>query len=77
MASIPVIIVVRAETSLHEVRLACERHGLTQVQEIPRLNILRGFIERNRIPELGKIPGIRSVEPEREIALPPPRSPVQ
>jgi hypothetical protein len=77
MASISVIIVVTAETSLHEVRLACERHGLTPVQEIPRLNILRGLIERNRIPELGNIPGVRSVEREREIQLPPPRSPVQ
>jgi len=77
MPLISVIIVVRADSSLHEVRLACERHGLTEVQEIPRLNIVRGLIERNRIAELGKIPGIRSVEREREIQLPPPRSPVQ
>jgi hypothetical protein len=77
MEAISVIIVVRAESSLHEVRLACERHGLTQVQEIPRLSILRGLIERNRLPELGKIPGISSIEREREIQLPPRRSPIQ
>ena len=77
MASIAVIVVVKAESDLHDVRLACERYGLTQVQEIPNLGILRGFIGPEKIANLLDVPGVKSVEREREIQLPPPSSPVQ
>jgi len=47
------------------------------VRALPRLGILKGLIEEDRMAELTKAPGVRSVEKEKEIKLPPPRPPVQ
>jgi hypothetical protein len=77
MSEIPVIVLVDDGADLQKVKANCEAHGLVQVRALPRLRILKGLIEEDRIAELTKRPGVRSVEKEREIRLPPPRSPVQ
>jgi hypothetical protein len=77
MTEIPVIVLVDGGVDLQKIKVNCERYGLTQVRALPRLGILKGLIEEDRMAELTKAPGVRSVEKEKEIKLPPPRSPVQ
>jgi len=77
MTEIAVIVLVDGGADLQKIKANCERYGLTQVRALPRLGILKGLIEEGRMAELTKAPGVRSVEREREIKLPPPRSPVQ
>jgi|AmaraimetFIIA100_FD_contig_91_572638_length_1327_multi_3_in_0_out_0_3 hypothetical protein len=77
MTQIPVIVLVDDGADLQKVTANCARYGLTQVRALPRLGILKGLIEKDRMAELTKAPGVRSVEKEREVKLPPPRSPVQ
>jgi len=77
MTEIPVIVLVEGGADLQKIKANCERYGLTQVRALPRLGILKGLIEEDRMAELTKAPGVRSVEKEKEIKLPPPRSPVQ
>ena len=77
MTEIPVIVLVDGGADLQKIKANCERYGLTQVRALPRLGILKGLIEEGRMAELTKAPGVLSVEKEREIKLPPPRSPVQ
>jgi len=77
MDQIPVIVTLDATTNAERVKALCESHGLTQVHALPRLGLLKGFIDQKRIADLKKVSGVRSVEKEREIQLPPPGSPVQ
>ena len=77
LTEIPVIVLLDDGADLRKVKANCERYGLTQVSALPRLGILKGFIEEDRMAELTKAPGARSVEKERELKLPPPRSPIQ
>ena len=77
MADIPVIIVVDDANDLQKIKAKCETHGLRQARTLARLGMLKGLVDQKRVDELTKIPGVRSVEKEREIKLPPPGSPVQ
>ena len=77
LTEVPVIVLAEDGADLQKVKADCERYGLTQVRALPRLAILKGLIDEHRIAELTKAPGVRSVEKEREIKLPPPSSPVQ
>ena len=77
MTEIPVIVLVDDGADLQKVKANCETHGLARVRALPRLGILKGLIEEDRMAELSKVPSVRSVEKEREIKLPPPTSPVQ
>jgi hypothetical protein len=77
MTDIPVIVVVNDNEQLQQVKARCEAHGLTHVHALARLGMLKGLIDQERVGELSKIPGVRSVEREREIKLPPPGSPIQ
>jgi hypothetical protein len=77
MADIPVIIVVDDANDLQKIKAKCETHGLRQARALTRLGMLKGLVDQKRVDELTKIPGVRSVEKEREIKLPPPGSPVQ
>jgi|SRR6516162_9247027 len=43
-------------------RPARARSGLAQVRALPRLGILKGLIEEDRMAELTKVPSVRSVE---------------
>jgi hypothetical protein len=77
MTDIPVLVVVDDDKDLHKVKASCEAHGLTQVRALPRLGMFKGLIDQARLGDLSKIPGVRSVEKEREVKLPPPGSRVQ
>jgi hypothetical protein len=77
MAEIPVTIVVDDPQRLNRVKTACKACGLKHMKALPRLGMLTGVIDQDRLQELAKIPGVRSVERERKITLPPPDSPVQ
>jgi hypothetical protein len=77
MAQISVLIVADKDTDLDGIKMASESHGLKNISTLPRLGILRGFIDAGLIAALEKIPGVRSVEKEGEINLPPRDSPVQ
>jgi hypothetical protein len=41
------------------------------------LGALTGSVSRSKLAELGKLEGVSSVEPEREVSVPPPESPIQ
>ena len=77
MSEVPVIVLLDEGADLQKAEANCEKHGLREVRALPRLGLLRGLIDENRVPELRKVPSVRSVEREREIKLPPPGSPVQ
>lgn len=77
LAEIPIIIVVPDLGKLHQVRAACERLGVAEIQEIEKLGMLRGLVDPARLPDLQTIPGVGSVEQERGIQLPPKKSPIQ
>src|SRR6516165_3411185 len=62
MTEIPVIVLVDDGADLQKVKANCQRYGLTQVGALPRLGILKGLIEEDRMAELTKVPSVRSVE---------------
>jgi len=77
MSDVAAIIVVDNETDFSTVKAACERHGLKSISALPQLRILKGLIDEDGMAALAKIAGVRSVEKERDIKLPPHGSPVQ
>jgi hypothetical protein len=74
MVETPVLIVVDSSADLRHVEAACALHGWKQTSALDGLYLLRGLIDPNRIPELTKIPGVRSIERERYFQFPPPNS---
>jgi hypothetical protein len=77
MAEVPVIVVVKDEADFGKVQAACALRGLKDISALPRLRMLKGLIDPTRIDDLAKAAGVRSVEKEREMKLPPRGSPVQ
>jgi hypothetical protein len=77
MKRVPVMVVVDSAADFAEVRAACEFRGLVEVSTLPQFGTLRGLIDETLIDEIARTPGIRSVERERQIQLPPPNSRVQ
>lgn len=68
----PVIIVVDSTADLRLVEATCKLGGLKQARVLAApLYLLRGLIEPNRIPELAKVPGVRSIERDRYFRFPP------
>jgi hypothetical protein len=51
--------------------------GLRLDQTLPRLGIIHGSIDAERIDQLRSIDGVDHVEPEHTIQLPPPGSDIQ
>jgi hypothetical protein len=61
-----------APADLCQVEATCALHGLKQTSVLAApLYLVRGVIEPDRIPELMKVPGVRSVERDRYIQFPP------
>jgi hypothetical protein len=77
MNRIPVMILVDAAADFEAVQGECERNGLLRVSALPRMRMLRGFIDAEGAARLTSVPGVRSVERERDIRLPPPQAKVQ
>ena len=68
----PVMIVVDSTANLRQVEATCMLHGLKQTSVLAApLYLVRGTIEPDRIRELIRIPGVRSVERDRHIQFPP------
>jgi hypothetical protein len=77
MSQVFVIVVVDIAADFHSVQSACQSRGLAEVSSLPRLRMLRGLINEELIQDLSKIPGVHSVERERQIQLLPPNSRIQ
>jgi len=74
---IAVIVTVDNPDRLDSVSAACKSHGMTNVSVLRSLGLLKGMVDVKTIDALAKINGVRSVEREREIKLPDPRSRIQ
>ena len=59
MTEIPVIVLVDNGADLQKVKANGETRGLAQVRALPRLGILKGLIEEDRMAELTKVPNVR------------------
>jgi hypothetical protein len=70
MVETPVMIVVDHTADLRQVEATCALHGLTRTSVLGGLFLLRGVIDPKRIPELTKVPGVRSIERVHYIQLP-------
>jgi hypothetical protein len=77
MSEIPVIVVVDKTADFDKVKAACEAKGLSKISALPRLGMLKGMIEEGHLDPLTRVPGVSSIEKERQIQLPPRGSPVQ
>lgn len=77
MAEIPVIVVVHDSADFDKVKDASAAHGLTGISALPRMKMFKGLIHPDRMASLAKLPGVQSIEKEREVKLPPRGSPVQ
>jgi hypothetical protein len=74
---IPVIVTVDNPDRLDAVSAVCKTHGMTNVSVLRSLGLVKGTVDANTIDALAKINGVRSVERERQIKLPDPRSRIQ
>lgn len=66
MSEIPVIIVIDEKADLAAVLDACRAVGLKQISPVPRFRVLHGVIDADRKERLTKVPGVQSIEIERE-----------
>jgi hypothetical protein len=62
---------------LDEVSRDAEAAGMTVQGLEPAIGVLTGSIAADRIERLRAVAGVEHVEPQREIRIPPPDSPVQ
>jgi hypothetical protein len=68
----PVMILVDSTADLRQLEATCMLLGLKQTSVLAApVYLIRGFIEPNLIPDLAKVPGVRSVERDRHIQIPP------
>ena len=77
MTETSVLIVAHDDADLAKVKAQLEESGLKGVTIQENLRQLQGKIAKDAVAELEKIEGVRSVEEERKIQLPPRGSPVQ
>ena len=77
MVDVSVIIVVKNPDALEQVKAACGSLGMTHMQALPTLGLLKGVIQESHLDELRQIPGVSSFEREGKVQLAPPDSPVQ
>jgi len=77
MTDVSVIVVVDDGADFDKVKATCASRGLKDVSALPRMRMLKGTTDAASVAALTKVPGVTSVEREREIKLPPRGSPVQ
>ena len=77
MAQTSVIVVAKDDADLAALSAQLEARGLRDVTIQEALHQLQGKIAKEAIGDLGKVEGVRSVEEERKVQLPPRGSPVQ
>ena len=74
---VPVIVTVENPDRLDVVVAASKAHGMTNVSVLRSLGLLKGLANVTAIDAIAKIDGVRSVERERQIKVPDPRSRAQ
>ena len=77
MAQTSVIVVAKDDADLAALSAQLEARGLRDVTIQQTLHQLQGKIAKEAIGDLGKVEGVRSVEEERKVQLPPRGAPVQ
>jgi len=75
--AVPVIVTVENPDRLEALAAACKAHGMTNVSLLAGLGLLKGMVDVKSIDAIAKIDGVRSVEQERKVKLPDPRSRLQ
>ncbi|MFC4466248.1 hypothetical protein ACFPH6_17225 [Streptomyces xiangluensis] len=71
------VILAVAPDRFAEVVEALRQAGLTVTGEQPVLGTLSGTVAEDRIPALGAVDGVDSVDRDRTVQLPPPDSSIQ
>jgi hypothetical protein len=66
MSEIPVVIVIDENADMAVVLDACQAVGLKQVSLVSRFRVLRGVIDADRKQKLREVPGVQSVQIERD-----------
>lgn len=69
MDEVAVIILLDEAADLLDMKRECELRGLARTQSLDRMHVLKGFIDRSRVPEIAAVPGVVSVEPERIVRI--------
>jgi hypothetical protein len=62
---------------LGKVAKAAKKAGMKIEQQLDALGVLSGSIDAEKVDRLRGIKGVSSVEPEREVGVPLPGSPIQ
>jgi len=62
---------------LGKIAQAAKKAGMVVEQQLDTLGILTGSIDADKVSKLHRIDGVSSVEPERQVGVPPPERPVQ
>ena len=77
MSRTSVIVTLHDPAELSSVRGQASGLGLEEIQTIPGLGMMKGHIASDRIGALQDLAGVKAVEPEGVIQLPPGDSPIQ
>jgi hypothetical protein len=77
MSKIRLSLSVDAGEQLEKVARAAKKIGMNIESSLSDLGVLTGSIEANKLDKLHKIEGVTSIEPERQVGVPPPSSPIQ
>jgi methylmalonyl-CoA mutase cobalamin-binding subunit len=51
--------------------------GLEVKRSMPALGVVSGSADHDKLASLGEVDGVRSVEEERSVQIPPPDAPIQ
>lgn len=64
--AVPVVVTVEDSARLDEIRAASEKHGMKSVAMLRGLGMFKGVVNPQAIRNIARLPGVRSVEQERE-----------
>ena len=62
---------------LARIAKALKKAGMKVEQQLASLGVITGEIDADKLPALGRIPGVMHVEEERQVGIAPPGSPIQ
>jgi hypothetical protein len=75
--AVAVIVTLKDPAKVDDVSATLQAHGVTHVSALRSLGLLKGFVDAKAMDAISKIDGVSSVERERKVTLPDPRSRVQ
>ena len=68
---------IRDGHDVDEVAERLTRSGMRVDQKLADLGIVTGEVADDQLEKLGKLDGVAAVEPDGDVQLPPPTSPIQ